>query len=104
MNLLKELHALGYGHVISGFVVVIAALWARLEIANRKQNRTREEWHTSTLGRVDNMQVHIDECNEDREMLKKKTGRLETQVAVLNERAGRISNCPIPACPNRQAR
>lgn len=101
MNLLKELLDLGYGHVISGLAAVIVALWLRFELANRRQNRTREAWHAATQCRVDAMQVHVDECNDDREILKKQQADLRVKVATLTVRTERMASCPLSECPNR---
>lgn len=94
---LKDLIDMGFSPTASMAIIAVLALYARQVLNEKKQNRVREEWHTETRSRVDDMQGHIEECNDDRLLLK-------AQVATLKERTDILSRCPIEACPSRPRR
>ena len=101
MSNFKELLDLGFTPAAALAITACGVLWVRMEMSTRKQNKTREEWHAATLARVDEMETHVQACNEDRDRIKEEAAKLEVRVATLTERNNRYANCPRKFCPMR---
>lgn len=89
-------------------LVAVGVLWAEILRRDVRQRKEREAWHLDTRTQVDelksenvSMQVHIIECNLDREKLKDSLSGQEKKVAVLEERMKRLDHCPRKDCPMR---
>ena len=58
-----------------------------------KQTADREAWHADTRAQVDVLKGHVDECDKDRDVLRKEQARLGALVNV---------RCPRRNCPMRE--
>jgi len=92
--MLKELIDAGFTPVNALLVVALGVLGKVILALHQKGEQSREEWHTETRKRIDDMQGHITECDEDRSKLREEMGQLK-------ERVERVGKCPKSDCPIR---
>lgn len=94
MQLLKQLYDLGFTPLNCVLIMAILAIWKLSGHKDKKQTQVREEWHAETRQRVEQMQGHVERCDDDRKKLRDKQAKLEGRI-------DQMSRCPIPECPNR---
>ncbi|MGC4017503.1 MAG: hypothetical protein QM755_23760 [Luteolibacter sp.] len=91
---MKELIDAGFTPVTALMIVALGGLVKVVLALHRKSEQSREEWHQETRRRVDAMQGHIEECDQDRT-------NLRSELSAVKEKVGRIERCPKTECPNR---
>ena len=94
MQLFKQLHDLGFTPLNCVLIIGLITVWALAGRKDKKQTQTREEWHAETRQRIEDMQGHVEKCDEDR-------ANLREAHAELKGRIDQMSRCPLSGCPNR---
>ena len=90
---LKGLLDLGFSPLNVALIVALVVLWKLMGTKDAKQTTDREAWHADTRAQVDELKGHVEECDKDRDVLRKEQARL---AALVNVR------CPRRNCPMRE--
>lgn len=93
-DLIQRLHDAGFTPLNIVLVVAVVAVWRLSVTKDRKQTRTREEWHKETRKEVETLRGHVKACDDDRQALRAEQVQLREQVT-------RLKCCPKADCPLR---
>lgn len=99
MDTIKELLSMGFSPISSLCIVAVSALWARIRWTEKNNVKVREDWHSATLARVEEVEKKAEECYNDREDLRKVATETAMKLATLEERTKQYGRCPKAGCP-----
>lgn len=102
LETLKELLAMGFTPAAAVCMLAVGVIWLRLRWSEKQNSKIREKWHAETHARVDDLEKHTEECNADRDNLKREAILLKVKVGLLAGRVKRMTRCPKQDCPFRE--
>ncbi len=93
-ELIQRLYDAGFTPLNIVLIIAVIVIWRRSVAQDRKQTRTRENWHRETREQVEALKGHIKECDDDRK-------KLTSQQQELRDQVTRLKCCPKVDCPLR---